>query len=240
MTFATSEDQRTPPLPLSGLRVVEFSQMVMGPCCGYILAELGAEVIKVEPLPRGDRTRYLPGLAAGFFTAFNRGKKSVALDMKSTQGIEVALRLIALADVMIENFRPGMMSGLGLDYAVGLEVNRGIVYCSLKGFLPGPYDHRTALDEVVQMMAGLAYMTGPPGRPLRAGASVNDIMGGHVRRHRHSGSVARAGADRSWPRGADRLVRKQRISDGTGDACGSRHRTEVRPMVRHGTALGGL
>ncbi|MFZ5692332.1 MAG: CaiB/BaiF CoA transferase family protein, partial [Pseudomonadota bacterium] len=167
----------TKPLPLAGLRVVEFSQMVMGPCCGYILAELGAEIIKVEPLPRGDRTRYLPGLAAGFFTAFNRGKKSIMLNMKSPHGIEIARRLIESADIMIENFRPGMMSSLALDYASVSRINSRLIYCSLKGFLPGPYERRTALDEVVQMMAGLAYMTGPPGRPLRAGASVNDIMG---------------------------------------------------------------
>jgi crotonobetainyl-CoA:carnitine CoA-transferase CaiB-like acyl-CoA transferase len=164
-------------LPLARLRVVEFSQMVMGPCAGLILADLGAEVIKVEPLPKGDRTRYLPGLAAGFFTAFNRNKKSVALDMKSDEGMKVALRLIASSDIMIENFRPGMMKGLGLDYPTLSRLNDRLIYCSLKGFLPGPYERRTALDEVVQMMAGLAFMTGLPGRPMRAGASVNDIMG---------------------------------------------------------------
>jgi crotonobetainyl-CoA:carnitine CoA-transferase CaiB-like acyl-CoA transferase len=164
-------------LPLAGLRVVEFSQMVMGPCAGLILADLGAEVIKVEPLPKGDRTRYLPGLAAGFFTAFNRNKKSIALDMKSEEGMKVAIRLIASSDIMIENFRPGMMKGLGLDYETLSRSNERLIYCSLKGFLPGPYERRTALDEVVQMMAGLAFMTGLPGRPMRAGASVNDIMG---------------------------------------------------------------
>jgi crotonobetainyl-CoA:carnitine CoA-transferase CaiB-like acyl-CoA transferase len=164
-------------LPLAGVRVIEFSQMVMGPCCGFILAELGAEVVKVEPLPRGDRTRYLPGLAAGFFTAFNRNKKSVAVDMKSPRGLAVVKKLIKSADVMIENFRPGMMAGMGLDHESVKGLNPRLIYCSLKGFLPGPYERRTALDEVVQMMAGLAYMTGLPGRPLRAGASVNDIMG---------------------------------------------------------------
>ena len=166
-----------PALPLAGLRVVEFSQMVMGPCCGLILADLGAEVIKVEPLPRGDRTRYLPGLAAGFFTAFNRNKKSLALDMKSEAGMKLVMRLIAGSDIMIENFRPGMMKGLGLDYASLSHINERLIYCSLKGFLAGPYERRTALDEVVQMMSGLAFMTGLPGRPMRAGASVNDIMG---------------------------------------------------------------
>jgi crotonobetainyl-CoA:carnitine CoA-transferase CaiB-like acyl-CoA transferase len=163
--------------PLAGLRVIEFSQMVMGPCCGLILADLGAEVIKVEPLPRGDRTRYLPGLAAGFFAAFNRNKKSVAVDMKSERGLALVKRLIAASDVVIENFKPGMMAGFGLDYASLARLNERLIFCSLKGFLPGPYEHRTALDEMVQMMGGLAFMTGLPGRPMRAGASVNDIMG---------------------------------------------------------------
>jgi crotonobetainyl-CoA:carnitine CoA-transferase CaiB-like acyl-CoA transferase len=165
-------------LPLAGIKVVEFTQMVMGPSCGLILADLGADVVKVEPAGKGDRTRYLPGLAAGFFTAFNRNKKSVALDLKSAEGMGHAKAIIADADVMIENFRPGMMTEMGLGYAAVATINPRLVYCSLKGFLPGPYEKRTALDEVVQMMGGLAYMTGPIGKPMRAGASVNDIMGG--------------------------------------------------------------
>jgi crotonobetainyl-CoA:carnitine CoA-transferase CaiB-like acyl-CoA transferase len=173
----TQDTVSAAPLPLAGIRVAEFSQMVMGPCCGLILADLGAEVIKSESLPKGDRTRYLPGLAAGFFTAFNRNKKSLALNMKSPRGIELAKRIVARSDVMIENFRPGMMAELGLDYESLSRTNERLIYCSLKGFLPGPYERRTALDEVVQMMGGLAYMTGPPGQPMRAGASVNDIMG---------------------------------------------------------------
>jgi len=164
-------------LPLAGLRVVEFSQMVMGPCCGLILADLGAEVIKIEPLPRGDRTRYLPGLAAGFFAAFNRNKKSMAVDMKSPRGLALLKQLVAASDIVLENFRPGMMASFGLDYSSLSKLNDRLIYCALKGFLPGPYEHRTALDETVQMMGGLAFMTGLPGRPMRAGASVNDIMG---------------------------------------------------------------
>jgi crotonobetainyl-CoA:carnitine CoA-transferase CaiB-like acyl-CoA transferase len=165
------------PLPLAGLRVIEFTHMVMGPACGMILADLGAEVIKVEP-PGGDKTRRLPGLGCGFFRAFNRNKKSVVLDLDSADGLATARELAASCDVMIENFRPGQMAKLGLDYATLSARDPRLIYVSHKGFLPGPYEHRTALDEVVQMMAGLAYMTGPPGRPLRAGTSVNDIMGG--------------------------------------------------------------
>lgn len=167
----------TAPLPLAGLRVIEFTHMVMGPTCGMVLADLGAEVIKVEPLG-GDNTRRLLGSGAGFFALFNRNKKSIALDLQTPQGREIALKLVATADIVSENFKPGTMQKLGLDYASLSKLNDALIYVSHKGFLPGPYDHRTALDEVVQMMGGLAYMTGRPGDPLRAGASVNDIMGG--------------------------------------------------------------
>jgi crotonobetainyl-CoA:carnitine CoA-transferase CaiB-like acyl-CoA transferase len=166
-----------PPLPLEGVRVVEFTHMVMGPTCGMILADLGAEVVKVEPLA-GDSTRRLLGSGAGFFSMFNRNKKSLAVDTRDPRGREIVLKLVAGADVFSENFKDGTMAKLGLDHASLAKVNPRLVYVSLKGFLPGPYEHRTALDEVVQMMGGLAYMTGPEGRPLRAGTSVNDIMGG--------------------------------------------------------------
>ena len=164
-------------LPLTGLRVVEFTHMVMGPTCGMVLADMGAEVIKVEPI-EGDRTRHLLGSGAGFFPMFNRNKKSIAIDLRSAQGAQAARALAASADVVLENFKPGTMGKYGLDYASLSAVNPRIIYISHKGFLPGPYEHRVALDEVVQMMGGLAYMTGRPGDPLRAGSSVNDIMGG--------------------------------------------------------------
>jgi crotonobetainyl-CoA:carnitine CoA-transferase CaiB-like acyl-CoA transferase len=163
--------------PLKGLRVIEFTHMVMGPTCGMVLADLGAEVIKVEPA-EGDRTRSLLGAGAGFFPMFNRNKKSIGLDLHEPEGAELARRLCASADVVAENFKPGTMAKYGLDYASLQASNPKLIYASHKGFLPGPYDHRTALDEVVQMMGGLAYMTGRPGDPLRAGTSVNDIMGG--------------------------------------------------------------
>ena len=164
-------------LPLDGIRVVEISHMVMGPTCGMILGDLGAEVIKIEPT-RGDGTRRLLGAGAGFFRTFNRNKQCVAIDVDTPQGRDAALELIDTADVFIENFKPGRMQSLGFDYASVKQRNPRIIYASHKGFLSGPYDNRLALDEVVQMMAGLAYMTGPVGRPLRAGSSVNDIMGG--------------------------------------------------------------
>ncbi len=167
----------TVPQPLKGLRVVEFTHMVMGPTCGMVLADMGAEVIKVEPI-EGEGTRHLLGAGAGFFPLFNRNKKSIAIDLRQGAGAEAARRLAASADVVAENFKPGALVKFGLDYASLAAQNPRLIYASHKGFLPGPYDHRTALDEVVQMMGGLAYMTGRPGDPLRAGTSVNDIMGG--------------------------------------------------------------
>ncbi|WOX05917.1 CaiB/BaiF CoA transferase family protein [Microbulbifer pacificus] len=164
-------------LPLAGIKVVEFTHMVMGPAAGCILADLGAEVTKVEPY-EGDNTRRLQGSGAGYFAMYNRNKRSLALDLKSPEGRDVALRLVDEADVVIENFRHGAMDRLGFGYAALSERNPGLIYCSLKGFLSGPYEHRTALDEVTQMMGGLAYMTGLPDRPLRAGTSVIDITGG--------------------------------------------------------------
>ena len=170
-----SSDQA--PQPLNGLRVVEFTHMVMGPTCGMVLADMGAEVIKVEPID-GDRTRFLLGAGAGFFPMFNRNKKSIAIDLRNKDGAQTARELAASADVVLENFKPGTMHKYGLDYATLSKTNPRLIYVGHKGFLPGPYEHRTALDEVVQMMGGLAYMTGRPGDPLRAGTSVNDIMGG--------------------------------------------------------------
>ncbi|HEX5934757.1 MAG TPA: CoA transferase, partial [Pseudorhizobium sp.] len=158
--------------------MVEFSHMIMGPSCGMILADLGADVVKVEPFPNGDNTRRLNGSGAGFFPTFNRNKRSIVLDLKSPDGHAAAEKLISAADVLIENFRPGALDKLGFGYETLKSSHPALVYCSLKGFLSGPYEHRAALDEVVQMMGGLAYMTGPTGRPLRAGASVNDVMGG--------------------------------------------------------------
>jgi crotonobetainyl-CoA:carnitine CoA-transferase CaiB-like acyl-CoA transferase len=169
--------QNTDLRPLAGVRVAELSQMVMGPSCGLILADLGADVVKVEPLA-GDRTRFFKGNAAGFFATYSRNKRSIALDTSSAQGQAVVRRLIERSDVLIENFRPGLLKRIGLDYDSVTAFAPRLIYCSLKGYLPGPYENRLALDEVVQMMGGLAYMTGLPDRPMRAGASVNDIMGG--------------------------------------------------------------
>ena len=164
-------------LPLEGVRVVEFAHMVMGPSCGLVLADLGAEVIKVEPLA-GDNTRRLEAAGSGFYPVFNRNKKSLAIDLAQLEGRKIIHKLIGTADVLTENFRPGALDKLGFGYEDLSRENERLIYCSLKGFLDGPYEHRLALDEVTQMMGGLAYMTGLPDRPLRAGSSVIDIMGG--------------------------------------------------------------
>jgi crotonobetainyl-CoA:carnitine CoA-transferase CaiB-like acyl-CoA transferase len=175
------------PQPLAGLKVVEFTHMVMGPTCGMVLADMGAESIKVEPL-EGEGTRRLLGLGTGFFPMFNRNKKSICLDLHHAEGAALARQLAASADVVIENYKPGTMAKYGLDFSSLAAVNPRLIYVGHKGFLAGPYEHRTALDEVVQMMGGLAYMTGRPGDPLRAGSSVNDIMGGMF------GAIATLGA----------------------------------------------
>jgi crotonobetainyl-CoA:carnitine CoA-transferase CaiB-like acyl-CoA transferase len=165
-------------LPLSGVRVLEFCHTVMGPTCGLMLADLGAKVIKVEPAPQGDRTRVLQGFVVGAFSYYNRNKKSIGLNLKTAEGRKILHRLIADADVVAENYGPGTAERLGMGYEELSKINPRLIYCALKGFLPGPYENRAALDEVAQFMPGLAYMTGPPGQPLRAASSVIDMLGG--------------------------------------------------------------
>ena len=157
--------------------MLEFGHTILGPCCGMMLADLGAEVIKIEP-PEGERTRRLKGFGTGYFAFYNRNKKSVTLDYKTPEGLAAARELIAGADVLIENMAPGALARAGLGPDDAKRINPNLIYCSLKGFLDGPYADRFALDEVVQMMCGLAYMTGPPGMPLRSGTSISDITGG--------------------------------------------------------------
>lgn len=165
------------PTPLGGLKVLDFGHTIMGPCAGVLFADLGADVIKIEPID-GDPTRRLPGFAAGFFATYNRNKRSIAVDLKRPEGQAIVHRLVKDADIVLENFGPGTIERLNCGWGKLREINSRLVYLSMKGFLKGPYENRGALDEVVQMQSGLAYMTGPPGRPLRAGAPVIDILGG--------------------------------------------------------------
>jgi len=167
----------TTPLPLKNIRVIEMSHMIMGPSCGMMLAQLGAEVIKVEP-PKGDKTRELKGMGTAFFPLFNRGKRSVVLDLTLMQDRVTFDALLATADVFVENFRDGQLEKQGINVETLREKYPELIIAGHKGFLSGPYEHRPALDEVVQMMSGLAMMTGSLEQPKRVGSSANDIMGG--------------------------------------------------------------
>lgn len=162
---------------LEGITVLEFSHTIMGPCAGLLLADLGARVIKVEPAPDGDKTRYLNGFASGFFATFNRNKESLAVNLKSERGQLIVHELVKSADIVLENYGPGTMEKLGCGYKRLADINPRLIYLALKGYLSGPMQQRPALDEVVQFQSGLAYMTGPVGMPLRAGASIIDILG---------------------------------------------------------------
>ena len=164
-------------MPLKGLKVLEFTHTIMGPTAGLLFAELGADVIKIEPSPDGDKTRKLGGFGAGFFSAFNRNKRSLAVNLKTDEGRATVHRMIPHADIVLENFGPGSMERLGCGYEQLAPLNSRLIFLALKGYLAGPYENRPALDEVVQFQSGLAWMTGPPGQPLRAGASVIDILG---------------------------------------------------------------
>lgn len=161
----------------ANLKVIEFSHAILGPSCGLILADLGMDVLKIEPV-EGDPTRVLKGFGVGYFPMFNRNKKSLALNLKSEAGRAIVLKLAEQADVLLENYAPGTMDRLGLGYETLSQLNPRLIYCALKGYLPGPYEKRVALDEVVQMQSGIAYMTGPIGQPLRAGVSVVDVLAG--------------------------------------------------------------
>jgi crotonobetainyl-CoA:carnitine CoA-transferase CaiB-like acyl-CoA transferase len=238
-TPAASPDPASRPLPLAGLRVVEFTHMVMGPTCGMVLADMGAEVIKVEPI-EGDRTRHLLGAGAGFFPMFNRNKKSIAIDLHKPAGAEVARKLAASADVVAENFKPGTMGKYGLDYASLSQVNPRLIYVSHKGFLPGPYEHRVALDEVVQMMGGLAYMTGRSGDPLRAGTSVNDIMGGMFGAIGALGALIQLWHHRPRAGGAERAVREQRVPGRPAHDAVRHHRQACGADAGAYLGLGGV
>ena len=162
---------------VANLKVIEFSHAIAGPACGLILADLGMDVLKIEPL-EGDPTRDLKGFGVGYFPMFNRNKRSLAVNLKTDAGLQIVMALAEQADVLIENYAPGVMERLGLGYEALAQRNPGLIYCSIKGYLPGPYEHRVALDEVVQMQSGIAYMTGPPGQPMRAGISAVDITAG--------------------------------------------------------------
>lgn len=169
--------------PLQGIKVLDVSQIMAGPYCTMVLADLGADVTKIEKINGGDDSRqmgpYINGESTCFFQ-INRNKKSVALDLKSEKGKEVFYKLAEEADVVIENFRPGVTKSLKIDYETLKELNPGIVYCSISGYgQTGPYSHKGGFDLVAQGMTGLMSMTGEKGgRPMKSGIAVYDIGAG--------------------------------------------------------------
>src|SRR5260221_2619054 len=228
---ATTESPTdTQDAPLAGLRVLEFTQAIMGPSARLVLADLGADVIKVEPAPDGDPTRKLTDFAAGFFCNFNRTKRSIAVDIKNPDGLGLVHRLADRSDIVVENFAPGTMDRLGCGYAALAVHNPRLIYCALKGFLSRPYERRQALDQGVQFMGGLAYMTGPAGQPLRAGTSVVDIMGGTM------GVIAILAALRERDRTGKGQLVKSALFESTGFMMGphlagrANNGEEVLPM----------
>ena len=168
----------TPPgaLPLEGLRVLELGHIIAGPSAGLVLADLGADVVKVERPGDGDQSRTMPAGTSANFHFLNRNKRSITIDLKgSADGRALFVRLVTASDIVIDNFAHGAAEALGLGYDVLARANPRLIYLALKGFLPGPYEARPFLDELAQMSAGLAFMTGPRGTPLRAGASIVDV-----------------------------------------------------------------
>ncbi len=154
---------------------MELGHIVAGPTAGVILADLGADVIKIEdPSRGGDQARKSP-MGASTFYFLNRNKRSFAVNLKEPEGKELFIKFASASDVVLDNYAPGVLERLGVGYEPVSKLNPRIIYCSINGFLKGPYAHRPALDEVAQMMGGIAYMTGLPDRPLRIGASVTDI-----------------------------------------------------------------
>lgn len=171
-----------PALPLEGIRVIDFSRVLAGPLCSALLSDLGAEVIKIEP-PGGDDYRAIGPFSAGesgLFSAMNRNKQSVVIDLKRDEGRELAQALCAQADVVVENFRPGVAERLGIGYAQLAAQNPGLVYASVSGFgQTGPESHRPAYDIILQAMCGLMDATGSPdGAPTLVGDSVSDVVSG--------------------------------------------------------------
>jgi crotonobetainyl-CoA:carnitine CoA-transferase CaiB-like acyl-CoA transferase len=171
--------------PLTGLKVVDLTHVMAGPTCTLMLADMGAEVIKIEKIPAGDDTRYMVppriGDEAASFLMMNRNKKAIALDLKTAGGARVLRRLIGSADVLVENFGPDVMERLGFSYAAIARDYPALIYCSLSGFgRTGPYKHRRGFDLVAQAMSGIMSFTGerPDGPPVKCGAPLSDITAG--------------------------------------------------------------
>ncbi|MBM4330608.1 MAG: CoA transferase [Deltaproteobacteria bacterium] len=170
-------------MPLSNIKVIDLTRFVAGPFCTLQLADMGAQVIKIESPGRGDETRYQGAIINGeswYFIGMNRNKKSLTLDLKSPEGKEIFLRLVRTSDVVVENFRPGVMHNLGLGYQFLREINPAIIYCGISGFgKDGPYHLRPAFDFIAQGISGFMSITGFPDRePVRTGIPISDSIAG--------------------------------------------------------------
>src|SRR3954470_824319 len=170
-------------LPLEGVKVLDFTAIMAGPYCTLMLADMGADVTKIETFPEGDGSRRFEpkvNVESYCFAVLNRNKKSVALDMKQAQGKEIFLKLAKEADIIVENFRPGVTKKLGIDYEAIRKINPGIIYASISGFgQTGPYGRKGGFDIIAQGMSGIMMMTGHPGgRPAKVGIAMNDIACG--------------------------------------------------------------
>lgn len=171
------------PLPLSGIRVLDLTNVLAGPYCSMVLADMGAEVIKLENADKGDTSRLFEPQVNGesyCFAVLNRNKKSIALNLKAPDGVAVALKLAAQADIVMENFRPGVIQRMGLGYEAVQALNPGVIYASMSGFgQTGPYGKKGGFDIIAQGMSGIMMMTGEPGgRPVKVGIAMNDIASG--------------------------------------------------------------
>ena len=170
-------------LPLEGVKVLDFTLLMAGPYCTLLLADMGADVTKIESFPEGDGARHLAPMVndeSYCFAVLNRNKKSLALDLKDAQGKEIFMQLAAKTDIIVENFRPGVTKKLGIDYASIKKINPGVIYASISGFgQTGPYGGKGGFDIIAQGMSGIMRMTGEPnGRPAKVGIAMNDIAAG--------------------------------------------------------------
>lgn len=169
--------------PLRGIRVLDFTRVLSGPAASLALADLGAEVLKIEPPGAGDETRTFPplrGTESHYFLSVNRGKKSIVIDLKTEAGVALARDLAARCDILIENYRPGVMDRLGLGYETLAAINPRLIYCAISGFgMTGPLRDRPSFDIVMQALSGALSVNGEPGRePTKLGIPLGDLVGG--------------------------------------------------------------
>jgi succinate---hydroxymethylglutarate CoA-transferase len=177
-------DPQQPP-PLKGIRILDLTRIIAGPYCAMVLGDLGAEVIKIEQPKIGDESRawgppWVGESVSAYFTAINRNKKSITLNFKKAQGVEIFKKLVEKSDVVLENFRPGTMDELGIGYEVLRKINSRIIYCDMTGYgTDGPYRDKPGVDVIVSAIGGLMAITGSAqGEPVKVGVPLTDVLTG--------------------------------------------------------------